>query len=378
MGKPDWDRVREEFPALANWTYLNTATYGQMPRQAAAAVARHFEHRDETACADFLAWFEDADQIRADCASLIHARPDDIAFIPNAATALGWLLGGLQWRDGDQILSPAGEFPNNLYAPSVCAASGVEHISAEPDTVLDAITDRTRLLLISSVNYTTGFRPPLRKISERLHRHGGLLYVDGTQGVGALQFDVGDLQPDMLAVHGYKWLLSPNGAGFCYIRPELRRVLNPTQIGWRSDRRWRQVNELHHGVPEFVESAERYEGGMLNFPSLYGMGASVRMILELGPDQIEARVLELTSLCEQVLAAAGGAVAHSGTPVLSAKFDGDAAAMAASLRSERILVSARHGRLRVSVHFYNNEADLEKLAGALRHDSIRSGRHRQP
>ena len=93
------------------------------------------------------------------------------------------------------------------------------------------------------------------------------------------------VKPDMFAVHAYKWLISPNGAGFMYVSPELRERLRPNVVGWRSHKDWRRVDSLHHGAPEFVDSAEKYEGGMLNFPSLYAMGASVEMMLELGPER---------------------------------------------------------------------------------------------
>ncbi len=89
----------------------------------------------------------------------------------------------------------------------------------------ESVTPRTRLVILSSVNYNTGFAPPLAELAEFLHARGVLLFVDGTQSVGALRFDIAHIQPDMLAVHGYKWLLSPNGAGFFYIAPHLRQRL---------------------------------------------------------------------------------------------------------------------------------------------------------
>ena len=79
----DWNAVRAEFPALAQWTYLNSATYGQVPRRGVEANARHFAHRDELACSDFLSFYEEAERFRTPIAQLIDAQPDDIAFIPN-------------------------------------------------------------------------------------------------------------------------------------------------------------------------------------------------------------------------------------------------------------------------------------------------------
>ena len=78
----DWKKIRAEFPALENWTFLNTATFGQLPKRATDAVARHFARRDRFACSDFMEWFDDADRIRGSIARLIHATADDIAFIP--------------------------------------------------------------------------------------------------------------------------------------------------------------------------------------------------------------------------------------------------------------------------------------------------------
>ncbi len=194
-----------------------------------------------------------------------------------------------------------------------------------------------------------------------------LLFVDGTQSVGALQFDVGRLQPDMLAVHGYKWLLCPNGAGFLYVRPELRDRLPASVIGWRSHRDWRAVDNLHHGAPEASPRAEKYEGGMLPFALIYAMGASVEMMLDIGPAVIEERVLELADGVRQLLSECGATVASYRSPIVAGQFPGrDAAALARSLRDRRVLVSARHGSLRVSPHLYNNEQDLESFGRELR------------
>ncbi len=114
----DWDAVRREFPALANWTYLNTATYGLLPRRATEAVARHFARRDELACWDFLDWFDDANRLRAKIGRLIGCGTEDVAFVANASSALALLLTGLEWKPGDRVLTLEHEFPNNFYAPS--------------------------------------------------------------------------------------------------------------------------------------------------------------------------------------------------------------------------------------------------------------------
>ena len=367
----NWEKVRAEFPALARWTYLNTATFGQMPTRAVEAVARHFARRDELACSDFLSWFDDADRLRGLLARLIHAQPGDIAFLPNAATALGLLMGGLDWRPGDRIVTLENEFPISIYGPALERRRGGEFVEAPWERFLDAIDGRTRLVLLSEVNYTNGFRPPLAEISRRAREQGALLFVDGTQSLGALQFDVGAVEPDMYVVHGYKWLLSPNGAAFMYVAPALRERLDPQVVGWRSHRTWREVANLHHGAPEFVGEAEKYEGGMLAFALLYAMEASVGMILDLGPPAIEQRVMQLAGYARERLRQLGARLLsdespHFDSPIVAARFPQPAALLAQQLKARNVLVSARHDNLRVSTHFYNSEGDVDRLAAELK------------
>ena len=362
----DWEAVRGEFPALRNWTYLNTATFGQLPRRSTEAVARHFARRDEMACWDFLSWYDDMERVRQKAARLIHANADDIAFIANASTALGILLAGLDWRTGDRILTLEHEFPNNLYAPGLLDRRGVEMVECSWERFYDSVDARTRLVAISSVNYNTGFTPPLAEIARFLRDRGVLLYIDGTQSVGALQFDVGRIQPDMLAVHAYKWLISPNGAGFMYVSPQLREQLRPNVLGWRSHRDWRNVDNLHHGIPELSDAAEKYEGGSVTFALIYAMEAAIDLILEIGPDVIEQRVLSLAEKTREIVRRHGARVDLCGSPIVAARFENrDVSALAKALKEQRVLVAARRGHLRVSPHFYNNEQDLETFADAL-------------
>ena len=363
----DWNAVRAEFPALENWTYLNTATYGQVPTRGAEAVARHFAHRNALACSDFLAWYDESDQIRGTLARLIHAEADDIAYIPNSSTAMGLVAGGIDWKQGDNVVTLADEFPNCLYLPALVERYGVQFREVPWDRFHESIDERTRLVAISEVNYASGLRPPLAEIAKFLHERGVLLYVDGTQSVGALRFDVRESQPDLLAVHGYKWMCSPTGVGFMYVAPPLRKRLLPGVAGWRSHKDWHNVDNLHHGMPELKESAERYEGGGLQFGLLNAMGAAAEWMLELGTDAIEQRVLQLSQCVREKLRRLGAEAPETGGHIVAAKFPGiDSSKLARELRPRRVIVAARHGFFRVSAHFFNNEADLDRLEAELR------------
>jgi selenocysteine lyase/cysteine desulfurase len=362
----NWQEVRAEFPSLEGRTFLDTATFGQLPRRTVEAVSRHFARRDATACRDFLSWFDDAEGARASIAQLINASADDIAFVQNASTALATVIAGIAWRPGDRVVTLEHEFPNNLYAPAPLVERGVAFIETTWERFEDALSERTRLVLLSTVNYATGFRPPLETIGPRLRERGIALYVDGTQSVGALRFDVRRVQPAALAVHGYKWLLCPNGCGFLYVRPDVREWLPPNVVGWRSHYDWRNVNNLHHGRPQPSSRAEKYEGGMPAMPLVYALAASVDLQLELGPEAIEQRVMGLASQLRDILAAAGATVPDHGSQIVTACFPGvDASALYRRLEARNVHVSARHGALRVSAHFYNNEDDLARFREVL-------------
>jgi len=362
----DWNAIRGEFPALSNWTYLNSATFGQLPTRAVEAAAAHWAHRDELACADFLEWYDDAQRLRGSIARLINSNADDIAFVPSASAGLGIVAGGIEWRPGDNVVTLQDEFPNCLYLPALVERYGVEFREVPCERLFESVDQRTRLVAISEVNYASGFRPPLAEISRFLRERGVPLFVDGTQSVGALRMDVQAVDPDAVAVHGYKWMCSPTGVGFLYVAPRLREKLPPNAVGWRSHRTWRDVDDLHHGTPILTDSAEKYEGGGLPFALLYAMEASVDMMLEIGPEAIEKRVLELAASTRQRLARLGAEVPDRGSQIVAAKFPGeDSSRLARELKSRRVLVAARHGFLRVSPHFYNNAEDLDRMEQAL-------------
>jgi cysteine desulfurase / selenocysteine lyase len=359
LSKPDWQKLRSEFPALENRAYLNTATFGQLPRRATEAVAKHWQHRDELACTDFLTWFDDADRLRASIAKLIGATSDDIAFVGSAAIALSMVIEALDLKPDDNIITLQDEFPNYLYMPQMREVPW--------ERVYESIDGNTRLVAISEVNYATGFRPPLEELSKLTRERGIVLFVDGTQSLGALTIDLQKLNIDIYAVHAYKWMISPPGSAFMAVLEPSRSHLRSINVGWRSHKTWRDVDNLHHGVPEFKDSAEKYEGGGLPFAMLYALEQSVEMMHEIGPDAIEQRVLQLAASARDRLRDLGAEVAENGSQIIAAKFPGhDPSHLARELKKRNVNVAARHGYLRISSHFYNDDNDLEQLCEAIK------------
>ena len=377
-GMPDWASARGLFPVLEHWTHLNSAAFGPIPSVTRDAVAGHFAHRDQSASMDFPEWFERLDGIRAKIGRLVGALREDIAFCPNAGSGLAWLLRGIRWRDGDEVLAFEHEFPNNLYAPHVLDSSGVRFRPLPaptsgfgPDLVLDALGPRTRLVILSTVNYSNGLRAPFEELAVELRERSVLLCLDATQSVGALQHDLSAAPADFLVVHGYKWLMAPEGAGFAWIPARTRSWLSPSITSWRSHRDWRAFEQLHHGKPVLPEAAEAFEGGVQPFSALWGLEASVDLLLNLGPAAIEDRVLGLADQCREILSSRGGVLHPAArgaarSQIVTAAFPNvDSTRLQRQLEDCRVAVSVRQGSLRVSPHFFNNASDLQRLSEAL-------------
>ena len=363
--------MREQFSALRSCCFLNTATLGQVPRCAVDAINAHLQHRDELAGADLFDWFDAVDEVRASVGKLVGCEGSDIAFIPHASQALSLVFNTIDWKPGDRVVTLESEFPNHYYFAGNLASRGVQLVEVPLDRFFDAVDDRTRLVTISTVNYSTGLRAPVEEISRFVRERDIFFYLDGTQSVGALKTDLSKIQPSVFAVDAYKWMLTPQGIGFMYVRPDVREWMQPQVIGWRSHKAWRDPDNLHHGTPEFKTEAERYEGGIVNFTLIFALGAVVDLMLELGADAIETRVMELAKKTRDILRAAGGELTsntkpHHDSPIVTARFAGlDASDLSKALRAEGVHVAARKGSLRVSPTFYNNEPDLEHLSRAL-------------
>ena len=150
------------------------------------------------------------------------------------------------------------------------------------------------------------------------------------------------------------------------VAEDVRRRLRPMIVGWRSHKTWREVDNLHHGVPEFSETAEKYEGGGLPFALLYALEQSIALMHEIGPAAIEQRVMGLADSARDRMRELGAGV-NSGSQIVAAQFPGiDPSHLARELKKKNVNVAARHGFLRISPHFYNNDDDLERLCAAIK------------
>ena len=369
-------KVREMFPVTQRYAYLNHASAAAPPTPVVEALARYMTGRGlkgSEALADLEGVLE---RIRQAAARFVGAHRDEIVFTGSVSHGLNIVAAGLDWQPGDNLICAETEFPANTYPWTNLQRRGVEvrWTPARENRILvqdiKALMDgRTRLAAISFVEFGTGYRNDLEALVALCHSRGVLLCVDGIQGLGALQFDVTRTPVDFLATQAAKWMLGPIGAGFLYIRRDLLPLIDPVMTGWRAvvDR-----DDYYRYDSPLRASGERFEPGSLNVAGLLGMEAAIDLLLSVGLPEIEERIRHLTDFLIAGLQARG---CHITTPTARwGERSGivcfrhprrDPVALAERLHAADVIVSQRGDVIRVSPHFYNTQADLERLLTAL-------------
>ncbi|MDP6152568.1 MAG: aminotransferase class V-fold PLP-dependent enzyme [Phycisphaeraceae bacterium] len=374
--------ISAEFPIVNTLAFFNHA--GVAPISARAADAVHEYARQASYSAYVKAsWYARARQVKAAAAKLIGATGEhEIAFIANTSAGLNLVARGLDWQRGDHVVITNVEYPANRYPWEDLTRLGVRvtEVAQLPDgsidveEVIDAITDRTRVVAISHVQYASGFRIDLKPIADMVHKAGGYLCVDAIQSVGAIPFDVHTMGVDFLAADGHKWMLAPEGCGIFYCRHDLVETLHPAVIGWMN-----MVDAANYGDYrfEFERDARRFEPGSYNIPGILALGAGIELLLEVGMDHVWSRIDTLTTrLCEGLAAKRYRVFSPRGDGQRSGivSFDppgrdpsnsASAKQIVADLQKLGIIIVMREGRLRASPHFYNTEAQIDRLIDAL-------------
>ena len=383
----DVQALRErEFPwaARGDAIYLNNASTGPIPARAQRAVAEFCAQRNEPFRLPEDAQFEQLRRARALAARLIHASPGEIACMPNTTYGINVAVRALPLQRGDIVLTYAREFPANVYPWMALAREGV-HLELLPvcedglpdEAALLAALDRprVRVVAISWVQFATGYRTDLAALGRACRERGIRLVVDAIQGLGAAELDVRACHIDMLACGGQKWLLSPWGTGFLYVREELARTLEPHVVGWLAMRASEDFTRLVDYEYAFHDDARRFEVITLPFQDFAGFDASVEMLLELGPAAIERHV---QSLVDMVVDWAGARRdVRLVTPADPERRAGivslappDPRAASERLTRARVSHAVREGAIRLSPHCYNTREDvrraLDVLAGEAR------------
>src|SRR5207253_569999 len=244
-------------------------------------------------------------------ARLINAHEDEIALVESTTHGLALAVNAIPLEPGDRVLLSDLEFLQ-VAVPWVQKAKKDDiAIDVLPnrngevrvEDLAERLTPRTRVITVSTVQWTNGYRLDLAALSQLCHEHGVWLVADATQQLGAITLDVRETPFDILACGGHKWLNSPFGCGFLYINRESQARLHPPTAGYLDikdpDGGWGEYFQTPSIMPvqnyEYVQTARRFEtGGTPNYPGAVGLAASLKMIQNLGAEKIEKHIRGLT------------------------------------------------------------------------------------
>lgn len=369
--------IRESFPVALTSTYLNSAAIGPMPNVTVEAVTSQLNDVAQNGSAHLAEWLQTKTRVRAIIASMLGARAEDIAFTRNTSDGLCAVASGIDWQPGDNIVTFENEFPANFYPwRSVNERHGVElRFCRETDGALDVadlcgmIDERTKLVAMSAVQYSSGFRLDLERVGRVARAHGSLFAVDIIQAFGAMPIDVEAQFVDIAAGSSYKWLCAPEGCGIFYANERARERIRPAAMGWTGvERPW----DFTDRDQPFLFDTRSWETGMGGTALLSGLEASLRLLVSTGIDKIAAHLAELTDLLCEIIPKRRYKIASLRTrgeksQIVSLRpLNGVSSDEAVQrLADENVVVSSRGGALRIAPHFFNNFDDIERLAACL-------------
>ena len=369
---PDFGALRRQFPTLDNWVYLDTAAKAPLPKCAEEAMISYmadmWEQVGERAFS-----MQEIERARETLARLVGVSPSTVSFLKNTSEGINIVAHGLGLEAGDKVLISEFEHSACVLPWRRLEKNGVEVVVVRgsdgripPESFIEKMDDRTRAVGVSWVAYGNGYRFDIPAIAAACRERDIVLAVDGIQAIGVLATPLTELGADVVVAGGFKGLLSPTGTGFLYCREGFASRIEPAYVArfsFESDDKWQQPLRL-------ATDSSRFEYGNPNYLGIWVMRHSVELILDIGLDQIERQVEDLTTYLYERVEDRGFKVVtpkpwHERAGILS--FDVPEPEMVRQqLLDRRIVVNVRDGNtLRVAPHFYNTRQDIDTLVGAL-------------
>jgi cysteine desulfurase/selenocysteine lyase len=373
--------ARKLFPVTASKSgiiYFNSASTGPLCRPVKEAIDKYFTlcqylDRDDDRNA-----FGDLSKIRRLGAKIIGAHSDEVGFGWNTGYGLNIAAQGLPLKSGDEILLSDVEFPSNVYPWLVLKERGikVKFIKSNNgffniDYFRKAITGRSRVLSLSQVQFFNGFKNDLAVIGEICRANNIYFVVDGIQGCGVEPIDVRKMQIDIFASGAQKWLLGQLGSGIFFIKKELQGKLRRPLASWLAvDWKLNFSNLFFYDLP-FFDSARGFELGTYPYAQVHALAASLELITSLGVRNIQEHNYRLLDILISYLESDKRFTIKSNLErmhrssifVFSCK---EARRLYQYLRKHNIICSFREGAVRISVHLFNDESDIQLLVNVLK------------
>lgn len=370
-----------EFP----WTipgdriFLNHASTGPLPQRAVDAL-------NEATALRATPWrysqemqFGTLAKARAACARLINADPAEIALMVNTSYGLNLAARALPFEPGDVVITSDREYPSNIYPWMELETSRGVKLERLPckgalpdEEAIIAALDKPRVkgVVLSWVSFATGYRIDVDRIGAACRGRGIWFVLDAIQGVGAAPLDVRTANVDVVACGAQKWLLSPWGTGFVWLRPDLVQSLRPVDVSWMATKCSDDFTRLTDYDFTYRDDARRFEVITLPYQDFVGLNASLDLFLEVGLEEVYARVERLAEMI--VHWALGRRDVRLVTPAERERRAGivavaprDPAAASERLTAAGVIHSLREGAIRLSPHFYNTEAEIDAALAVL-------------
>lgn len=363
---------KDDFIGGENRTYFNTAAEGLLLKEVGKSFLDYIYDKS-LGVPGRIPHFKKLDLCREAVGKFIDVPPDTIALLGNSSEAIGLIANALDLKEGDEVIVTDLEFPSGILSflrlkdTKGVVVKIVRHQDwyMSGDLISKAITKKTRAIYISEVSYKNGFRFNVGEIAEMAHRIGAYVIVDATQALGRVPVSARDV--DFMISSTFKWLCSSHGLGITYCNPDLLKNLKPDRVGW-----WSVTSEFEAGSLEsytLKSGAVRMEVGQPNFPALYALHTALNYLMKIGVDTIQEQLEPAAMhLCEGLKKLGLRVI----TPL---EKDGHAGIFAfahqksdeivSELEGQNIHVWSRHGRVRISIHLYNDMEDIEVLLRAL-------------
>ena len=353
--------------------HAGVSPWSEPVRSAVVTVAE----RMATDGLDHDAYAADVAGAREALARLVGGRPEEIALTRSTSHGISILAFGLDWREGDNVVGARWEYPANLYPwMALEARRGVELRLVQSNggritqqAVFDLCDARTRVVALSWVQFWNGFRADAASIGAECRRRGIVFALDGIQGLGALRFDAGPLACDFVAAGSGKWLLASPGVGFAWFAPHLIERVHPLSVGTSSVQENTQYFEPRL---EWTVTARRFEEAGTSWQNVAALRAAVELINDVGIDDIEERVLALSSRLGEGLADLGYEVIEpwprrrsEASGIVSFRGNRSQEELLEVLKAAGVTCRAHRDFVRLSPHFYNTEEEVDAVLSAL-------------
>ena len=371
----DEERRRREFPVCAEKIFLAHAAVCPLPRVAADALHAHAHAATTSGPDDYVTALKQIRSARETCARVLPgATPEEIALLGPTSLGLSLFAGGLDWQPGDEVVYYAEDYPANVYPWTDLARRGVVPRALRPERpgeitpalVEAALTARTRLVALASAYFLNGYRIDIDAIGRMLGARGVLFSVDAIQTLGAFPLSVEHV--DFLSADAHKWMLGPLSIGIVYVKKSRFEALRPVLLGASNVR---SPDFIAQEEICFLDTAARYEPGVLNLGPILGMQASLELLAAVGAETVAVRLGALVArlavgLGELGFEPAGPVEGPNASGILAVTHpSGEMPKLFQFLQDNRVTASLRHDRsrkeyLRWSPHFYTTEEEIDR------------------